>query len=500
MCPAQGREMAGHDRVQYLPERAAVTRAARRTVLKGGLASLASAALQPLSALAETDTQPVVNDVTLLNPIRVADIATPHSGDDVKHLVSTWLGSISIGGARYSMGGQIAAEDSLHLDMRGLNQPVWFDPQSKTIRVQTGMRWRDLQTIIDSHELAVKIMQSYSNFTIGGTLSVNAHGRYVGLGPLINSVRAIQIVLPGGVAVEASPVQDAELFYGAIGGYGGLGIVTEVELDLVSNVRIERRVHRAQTSEYPAFFLEQVLGQTGAIFHNADLDPPDLNAATMVTWFQTDKPVTIVDRLFSANESYGLEAFEIWALAELPGAHLLRRNFIDPIANAGDTVVWRNHEASLDVASLGPIATKGHTYALQEYFIPVSKFAEFAANMARILRANEVNALNVSVRHSPPDRGSLLAWAREAVFSFVLYYRQRSSLEAQQQVGNWTRQLIEASISSGGTYYLPYQLHATKDQFDRAYPGAAKFFALKSRVDPGNQFRNRLWNKYRVSS
>jgi FAD/FMN-containing dehydrogenase len=87
--------------------------------------------------------------------------------------------------------------------MRGLNQPVWFDPQSKTIRVQTGMRWRDLQTIIDSHQLAVKIMQSYSSFTIGGALSVNAHGRYVGLGPLINSVRAIQIVLRGGGPIPA---------------------------------------------------------------------------------------------------------------------------------------------------------------------------------------------------------------------------------------------------------------------------------------------------------
>jgi len=31
-------------------------------------------------------------------------------------------------------------------------------------------------------------MQSYANFTVGGSLSVNVHGRYVNQGPLILSV------------------------------------------------------------------------------------------------------------------------------------------------------------------------------------------------------------------------------------------------------------------------------------------------------------------------
>ena len=34
---------------------------------------------------------------------------------------------------------------------------------------------------IDPYDLSVKIMQSYANFTVGGTLSVNAHGRRSGI-------------------------------------------------------------------------------------------------------------------------------------------------------------------------------------------------------------------------------------------------------------------------------------------------------------------------------
>lgn len=44
--------------------------------------------------------------------------------------------------------------------------------------------------------------------------------------------------------------------------------------------------------------------------------------------------------------------------------------------------------------------------------------------------------------------------------------------------------------------YLPYQLHATPEQFRRAYPRAAEFVALKRRLDPTNKFRNELLDKY----
>src|SRR6202040_1992136 len=107
-----------------------------------------------------------------------------------------------------------------------------FSPQQKTITVQAGTRWRQIQERIDSADLSVKIMQTYANFTVGGSLSVNAHGRYVGLGPLIRSVKSLQVVLADGSVWEASPMHNTDLFYGVIGGYGGLGVITEVTLDL----------------------------------------------------------------------------------------------------------------------------------------------------------------------------------------------------------------------------------------------------------------------------
>jgi FAD/FMN-containing dehydrogenase len=67
---------------------------------------------------------------------------------------------------------------------------------------------------------------------------------------------------------------------------------------------------------------------------------------------------------------------------------------------------------------------------------------------------------------------------------------------AQAAVGVWSRELIDVALSVGRSYYLPYQLHATGEQFRRAYPRAGEFLALKQRLDPRNKFRNQLVDKY----
>ena len=56
----------------------------------------------------------VINDVTQLNPIRVARALAPHSVEEVSDAIRSSVGPISIGGGRFSQGGQIAYEQSLH--------------------------------------------------------------------------------------------------------------------------------------------------------------------------------------------------------------------------------------------------------------------------------------------------------------------------------------------------------------------------------------------------
>lgn len=437
-----------------------------------------------------------VVDVTRLYRIDVQRVAQPHDIDEVVHLVRTHDGPISIGGGRFSMGGQTAAEHTMQIDMRQMNDVLDFDADAKTITVEAGARWRDIQEHIDPHDLSVQIMQSYANFSVGGSLSVNAHGRYVNQGPAVHSVREIELVLADGSRVVASREQNSDLFFGAIGGYGSLGVIAHVTLNLDPNVKVERVHELMPLPEYRQWFVDTIEGSDVAVFHNADLYPPDYTDVVAITFQQTDDPVTVEDRLQQTGSSTFLERTLYWAVMDLPGGKSMRENWYDPYRLGSKHVVWRNYEASYDAFELEPASREKRTYVLQEYFVPVDNLEAFAADMAEIFQRFDVDVANVSIRHAIADPDTLMTWAPVESYAFVIYYRQHTAEHARTEVGIWTREMIDAVLEADGTWYLPYQPHGTQEQFHQGYPRANELWALKARVDPDYRFRNNLWNTY----
>lgn len=457
------------------------------------IATLALLVFQARISANDNSRRRIIKDYSGIDEVSVAAELRPLTTREVSRKVKVWQGPISVGGGRYSMGGQVAAPDSLHLDMRQMNRVVEFNPDKRLLRVQSGITWRDIQDVIDPKDLSVRIMQSFSNFTVGGSVSVNCHGRYLGKGPLVNSVRALQLVLANGEVRELKP--DDELFRGIFGGYGGLGVITEVELDLDRNTRIRRVVQKIELEEYPYHFLNNIASRDDVVLHNADLRPPQFSEPRMINWIETDRPATVPDRLIPKDRDYSRDQTLLWAVSELPGGKRLRRQIEDDMLEE-EAIVWRNYEASLDTDSLEPRTRLFSTYLLQEYFIPVENFLKFTKSMTEILKKRNVNALNVSIRHSPKDSKSLMCWAKTDVFSFVLYYKQRNSKRAREAARVWTRELIDAALENGGRYYLPYRLLASQSQFEKSYPEITEFALLKSQVDPSGKFQNLLWNTY----
>ncbi|MET1079778.1 MAG: FAD-binding oxidoreductase [Pseudomonas sp.] len=452
---------------------------------------LCGLALHPWLVQAET-----VNDITGLNPIEVAQVLAPTRLEQIVEAVRQHPGPIAIGGGRYSMGGQTASDGALQLDMRRFDQVLAFCPERREVRVQAGITWRKLLDYLDPHDLSPQIMQSYANFTVGGSLSVNVHGRYVGQGPMVLSVRSIRVVLADGQLVTASPTHNSELFYGAIGGYGGLGVIVEATLALQPNSRIARHSEVMPLSAYRDYFFTQVRDNPQVLLHNGVLYPGAYDRVRAVSYLQTEAALTEPERLVPDDRDYRRQQLAIKLVAGSAAGRGLREALLDPLLYRGDQVQWRNHEASLDVRELEPLSGADFSYALEEYFVPPAQLEAFIAQMAEILQRHGANVLNVSIRHARADPGTLLAWAPEEVFALVIYYRQGTSAAERAAVGAWTRELIDAALAHQGRYYLPYQLHASQAQFLAAYPRAPEFFALKKRLDPGNKFRNKLLETY----
>src|SRR5262249_42595370 len=154
-----------------------------------------------------------------------------------------------------------------------------------------------IQERIDPENLSVAIMQSYANFTVGGSLSVNAHGRYMGRGPLIQTVRSLKVVLADGSLLEADPARNADVFYGVIGGYGGLRVIVEVTLALTDNTRLKRLDRTMPVGQFKTHFVNDVRKSQDVVMYNGDIYPDSYATVHSVSYVRTEEPPSIGDRL-----------------------------------------------------------------------------------------------------------------------------------------------------------------------------------------------------------
>ena len=110
----------------------------------------------------------IVNDITKMNPVEVGQIVTPASVEEIVEAVTSTSGQISIGGGRFSMGGQTVSGGSLHLDMRQFKKIIDFSKEDKTI--------------VNAN--AIRFYEKYGFTTVSESGSQELHEEY-GLPPLI---------------------------------------------------------------------------------------------------------------------------------------------------------------------------------------------------------------------------------------------------------------------------------------------------------------------------
>ena len=185
-----------------------------------------------------------VNDASCLNRTPVYGVVEIRTVEDVRKALAFAREQglkVSMAGVRHSMGGQAFAMGALVLDMRAFNQ-MTLNEQEKP-HGASGATWHDIQSRIHPR-FAVKAMQSTDIFTVGGSISVNAHGMDHLAGSVGRTIRAMRVMLADGTIRQVSRTEDPRLFQLVVGGYGLFGVILDVDLELTDNVvyRSERRL------------------------------------------------------------------------------------------------------------------------------------------------------------------------------------------------------------------------------------------------------------------
>lgn len=445
----------------------------------------------------------IVDDNARINATDVAQIVQPATVAQLQKIVFAAQCNkqkISIAAKRHSQGGHTLIKDGISIDLMKLNKILALDIQNKTITVQPGVTWAQIQEAINPWGLAVAVMQSSNIFSVGGSVSVNVHGRDPNFGPIIETVRSLKIMLSSGEVVHACRTENADLFFNAIGGYGLFGIIIEIELDLVQNCIYTRSGLSLSLEDYVAHFTQAIRNNNiiGLHFARLNIDPSsDDFLKEVITTTYTKKQIVEPSRdLFTLVEEKNI-ALNKLLLKGLRKSRLVKkaRHGIERLQMCTSEVVCRNNAMRPEVLFLD-YDNPHDTDILQEYFVPVDKFTTFCHQVRLVCFNNAINLLNITVRYVPQSGHGLLSYAQQDALALVLFVnidRSPTGIKAAQQ---WTQQLIDAALNVGGTYYLPYQLFATQEQLLRAYPDFNAFIERKKAYDPDELFVNNFYGHY----
>ena len=161
----------------------------------------------------------------------------------------------------------------------------------------------------------------------------------------------------------------------------------------------------------------------------------------------------------------------------------------------GGSPVTRNALLNAPVAALADIDPR-RTDILHEYFVPPERFADFLVACRETIPLSGQDLLNVTLRYLDADSTSVLSFAPAPRIAAVMLFPQLMTPQAEESMRRMTERLIDRVLALGGSYYLPYRLHARPDQLRAAYPRLEEFVAKKRSYDPQLRFRNTMWEKY----
>lgn len=420
---------------------------------------------------------------------------------------------VSIAGASHSMGGHTLFDGGVVLDLRALRRMSLA--VDGVLTVGAGARWSEVIPFLDERGRAVNVMQSNNDFSVGGSVSVNCHGWQHDAPPIASTVRALRVVTAMGEVVRCSRVERPELFSHVLGGYGLFGVILEVELMTVPNEFYRAVSRRVRPEAYAKVWCE-VAGDpdVGMAYGRLSVAPASfLEEAVVVGLKRAESARSPVKTLKSEEDSNALKRVVFRGSVGSDYGKNLRWRLEKWFGETGEAVLSRNeimNEPSSWFANRDPEATE----ILHEYFVPHARLAEFVERIRPILRPEKAthrgresreeggvraDLLNVTVRNVERDADTALAYAREPVFGLVMLFHQRRDAAAERAMEAVTQMLIEAALECGGTYYLPYRPHATREQFVRAYPQAQAFFDAKRAADPEGVFRNQFFVRHELA-
>ena len=459
----------------------------------------------------------VINDASALSATPVYGVVEVSEEAHVARALAFARGNglkVSIAAIRHSMGAHAFDDNALVLDMRRLNK-IEVDPDARTMTVQPGAVWHDIQNRLHPR-FAVKAMQSTDIFSVGGSISVNAHGMDHQAGSVAGTIRALRVMLADGSIVSCSRADNADLFRHVVGGYGLFGVMLEATLDITENVVYQTSREIIRSDDFPAFFAKEI--------------EPDSKFGLFYGHLSTAPGNFLEDMIVYRYEQVADDAPAGTPPLDEPSGVALKRVIMNLAKYGGffQTLKWyseKNLEPEFEACTVPRTVAMGEgeaclvtrnnpmhdsvpylfndlaeqTDILHEYFIPRGAYNAFIAEARQVLANQPLPVLNASIRVVHQEDVAL-TYAPEPAYSLVLYINQSADDVGSAAMRKLTRAMIDLTIRHGGRFFLPYQLHYTGAELIASYPELPAFLAMKKQIDPNELFQSTFYRAIKALS
>lgn len=444
------------------------------------------------------------NDASQLNLTKVDTILkVPQNKDSIVEQLQSILKyaqknnlKIAVAGAQHSMGGHSIYPNGIEINMLPYKH-MELDATTNILTIGSGALWQDAIEYLDKYDRSIAVMQAFSSFSIGGSISVNGHGWQKDSPPISSSIISFTLLNYQGKVLNCSRVENQELFKLVIGGYGLFGIILDVKLQVVNNTALRFKYVRLSAENYVLNYKKYVSDNPNVelVFGRLRISKKHFLEDATLNFFERvqDKPLHLKQQNKNNAETKRL-VFRSTVNSEY--GKRLRWDLETEMNKVTRNEIFSRNELLNDHVSLIENKDQNSTDILQEYFIPERNFNQFLKEMKPILEKSNIDLINITIRGVYKDNDSFMNYAKENVFGFVFLFNQKKTKKQEDQMKTLTNNLVDITLKNNGTFYLPYRLHIDREKMRKIYPQTDAFFGLKRKYDPKEIFNNKFYLHY----
>jgi xylitol oxidase len=408
---------------------------------------------------------------------RAREIARPRSVSELQELVkqATDAAPVRALGTRHTFNDVVdPGETGTLISLAELPAMIEIDSERRIATVAAALRYGDVAIALEAQGWALHNLASLPHISVAGAVATATHGSGSRNGNLSTRVAALTFVDGSGELITLRR-GDAD-FDGAVVSFGSLGIVTEVELDIVPSFQIAQtvylgvpyeRVSEALDLAYSvSVFTDWSAGSINQLWvkatHPSDEDGAGIRIETAV------RRLGATPALHKVHPIPGVDAAATTAQFGEPGPwnERLQHFRLDFQPSAGEEIQSEF------------LLPRRHVPAAIE---AVRSLSEKITSLLLIseIRAIAADALWLSTAYSGGDD----EWADGAVAFHFTWKRDQAAVEAATA-------LLEAALAPFSARPHWGKVYTDAARVRSLYPRFADFAALVAKYDPRGVFRN----------